>query len=172
MVSSGSVEVGSVVEPCSTERIDPVGLVGGIAGVGGPDVGVVFRGWGEVEPAWVHPSAVGVAVGADGRRWWRPRGLGFGPAVVDRCPGMVGEGDTAGGVGIARDAEFAVVVEPVVVWAETDQIPRVGDAVVFPVDDVMDLDEMLGRASRDPAATVAEFDEAAGAVGDDVLGSA
>ncbi|MDQ3392313.1 MAG: hypothetical protein M3508_13440 [Actinomycetota bacterium] len=42
-------------------------------------------------------------------------------------------------VGVAGDTEFALVVEPVVAWAQADQVPGVGRSVVTPVDDVMYL---------------------------------
>ena len=49
------------------------------------------------------------------------------------------------------------------------EIPGVGRATVEPVDDVVDLDEPIGGASRYPAGTIAAFEDAAGAIGHDAL---
>ena len=48
----------------------------------------------------------------------------------------------------------------------------VGGAAVEPVDDVVDLEVAVVGAAGDAAALVAEGDEAAGAVGDEVAGAA
>ena len=61
------------------------------------------------------------------------------------------------------------MVHAVVPWAEAQEVPGVGDTAVLPVDDVVDFDEAVGGAARDAAAAVAKFDDAAGAVRDDVL---
>lgn len=83
----------------------------------------------------------------------------------------VGEGDAVEVVGVASDAESALVVELVVAWAEADEVRGVGGAAIAPVDDVVDLDVAVGGAARHPAAAVAAFDDAAGAIGDDALGA-
>jgi hypothetical protein len=75
-------------------------------------------------------------------------------------------------VGVAGDAEEPLVVHAVVVAAEADEVPGDGVAVVFPVDDVVDLDVGLAVAAGDAAAAVAVFDEAADAAGDDAVGAA
>jgi hypothetical protein len=41
-------------------------------------------------------------------------------------------------------------------WAEAQEIRGVGGAAVFPVDDVVDLDEPVRGATRHPAAAVSE----------------
>ena len=81
---------------------------------------------------------------------------------------MVGEHDTVGCVRVAADAELAAVMQPVMVWAQTDQVPGVGRAVVVPVDDVMDLHEVMLATARNPAALITQDHNASGAVGHDV----
>ena len=61
-------------------------------------------------------------------------------------------------VGVSVDAESALVVEPVVSRAEADEVPGVGGSVVFPVDDVVDLEVVGGVTAGDAAAVVAAFD--------------
>ena len=46
-----------------------------------------------------------------------------------------------------------------VLRAQADQVPGVSRAAVFPVDDVVDLDESVGGAAWHAAAAVAAFDE-------------
>ena len=76
----------------------------------------------------------------------------------------------SGCVGVAGDAEQALVVEAVVVPAQADQVPGHGLAVVFPVDDVVDLDPQGGVAAGDPAAAVAVLDQPADPPRHDPLG--
>ena len=80
-----------------------------------------------------------------------------------------GSGHTGWTISIADDVELALVVQPVVFRAETEQIRRVRAAAMRPVDDVMDLDETIRVATRDPATAVAVFDEAPRAIRHDVL---
>ncbi len=129
-------------------------------------------GWGaEADPFHVEALTEGVLV-VPGDRWWSgPGGLGSGPAGGDHPTVGVGEDEPAGDVGVAGDAEFALVVESVVVRAETDQIPGFGRAVIVPVDDVVDFEVLVAPTPGDTAATVAEYHDTAGAVGDDVLGA-
>ncbi len=63
------------------------------------------------------------------------------------------------------------MVEPVVAGAEAEEVVGVGGAVVFPVDDVVDLEPPALVTARDPAAAVAVLDEPADPAGDDVLGA-
>ena len=65
-----------------------------------------------------------------------------------------GEGDAVGLVGVAGDPQSALVVEPVVVGAEADQVPGVGRAVVLPVNDVVHLEPVGFGATGDPASVV------------------
>ena len=74
-------------------------------------------------------------------------------------------------VGVAGDAEFAAVVHAVVSGAQGDEVPGVGGAVVFPVDDVVHLDVVGDGAAGDAAALVAQDHEAAGAQRDHALGA-
>ena len=55
------------------------------------------------------------------------------------------------------------------VWTQRNQIPSIGWAVVFPVDDVMHLDEPVLCTARHPTAAVTQGDDAAGAFRDDAL---
>ena len=64
------------------------------------------------------------------------------------------------------------MVESMVVRAQADQVPGFGDAVVFPVDDVVHFEEVAGVAAGYGAAAVAVFDDPSGAVGHDVLAAA
>ena len=100
-----------------------------------------------------------------------PGGLGLAPLAVITRPVGVGEDESAGDVGVAGDAEFALVVESVVVRTQPDEIPGFGRAVIVPVDDVVDLDVLVAPTPGDTTATVAEYHDTAGAVGDDVLGT-
>jgi hypothetical protein len=84
----------------------------------------------------------------------------------------VSELDAVFVIGVAGDSESSLVVQAMVFGAEADQVPRVSDTVSGPVDHVVDFDDPIALAARNAAAGVAVFDEAAGAVGDDVLRSA
>jgi hypothetical protein len=54
-----------------------------------------------------------------------------------------GSGPAGWAIAIADDVELALVVQPVVLRAEAEQIRRVGATAMRPVDDVMDLDETI-----------------------------
>ncbi len=82
----------------------------------------------------------------------------------------VGEGDGVL-VGVACDAELALVVQAVVVWAQGDEVPGVGGATVLPVDDVVYFQHVAVGAAGHSAVLVAQDDEAAGAFGDDAPGA-
>lgn len=71
-------------------------------------------------------------------------------------------------VGVPRDPELPAMVGVMVVGTQTDELARVGLAIVTPVDDVVEL-EVTGRggAAGEPAALVAGFDQAAGPPGHD-----
>ena len=122
----------------------------------GPGGGAVFGRRVEVQPLWVEAFAERVFVhpGGGGRR--RPWGLGSGSGGADHPAVAVGEGDPVGGVGVAGDAEFAAVVHSVVSGAQGDEVPGVGGAVVFPVDDVVHFDVVCDGAAGDAAALVAQ----------------
>ncbi len=122
----------------------------------------------EADPLRVEPFADGVAVAAGGLWWW-PRRHGGCAAGVESSTLPVDEHDPIGIVGVARDAETAVMMHAVMARTQTDQIPRVGSAAVEPVDDVVHLDESVVGASGHPAALVATLDDAARAIGHDPL---
>ena len=95
-------------------------------------------GWGvEVEPAVVEAFAEGVLVDPVGGGRCSPWGLGFGSGTAEWSAVATGVGDAAGGVGVAGDAEFTAMVHAMVSKAESDEVPRVGGAAVFPVHDVV-----------------------------------
>jgi hypothetical protein len=131
---------------------------------------------GSVGSASVEPDVVAVESFAGGAGV----GLGGGHLVglrgwagwSDVGAGGGGEDHAVGVVGVAGDAEVALVVHAVVVAAEADEVPGDGVAVVFPVGDVVDLDVGLAVAAGDAAAAVAVLDEAADAAGDDAVGAA
>ena len=114
----------------------------------------VLRWWFEVDPLRVESFTQRMAVGADRCVWRRPGWFRFGSGLSDRVAGHVGEGHAAGDVGVAGDTEFALVVEPVVVRTQTDQVGGVGRAVVPPVDDVMHLEMVAGATTWHPAAGI------------------
>lgn len=113
--------------------------------------------------------AARVMPGSPNWGWRRPWGLGSGARFGDLPAGGVGEPDAVVEVGVAGDAETLLVVEPVVCGAEADEVPGVGGSVVGPVDDVVDFDVAVLVAAGNSATTVAVFDEAARAIGHDVL---
>jgi len=81
----------------------------------------------------------------------------------------VGERDAAVDVGVALDPEFAPVVHPMVSGAQGDEVPGVGGSVVFPVDDVVDLEVVGLVAAGDGAGLVAAQHDEAGALRDHAL---
>jgi hypothetical protein len=74
-------------------------------------------------------------------------------------------------IGVAGDTESALVMEPMVLGAQTEQVGGIRAAAAGPVDDVMCFDDTIAVTARNTAAAVTVFDEATGAVGHDVLGS-
>lgn len=72
----------------------------------------------------------------------------------------IGVFDAAEGVGVAGDAEFTAVVHAVVhavvSGTEGDEVPCVGGAAVFPVNDVVHFEEVGLVAAGDGAALVAQ----------------
>jgi hypothetical protein len=131
----------------------------------------VFAGDVEVEPAVLYGFAVGVFPCAFRRWWWARWGLGFGPGLRDWSAVFVGERHPINLVGVTGDSEFALVMQTVMMRTQRNQIPCIGWAVVFPVDDVMYFDELVLRAAVYSAAAVAELNDAAGAFGNDPLGA-
>ena len=101
-----------------------------------------------------------------------PGGSGLAPDSTRVRPLASVKLDAVVDIGVPGDAEPTLVMEPMMFRAQTGQIPRVGGAVVRPVDDVVDLDEPVVTAAGHTAATVAVFDGPARPVGDDVLRSA
>ena len=86
----------------------------------------------------------------------------------------VGEHQPVGVVGVAGDAEFALVMQPVMPRTQASQIPgvgRAGSVVGVPVDDVMDVQHPIRRTARHATAAVTQDHEAAGAFGDGALGA-
>ena len=70
--------------------------------------------------------------------------------------------------------KLALVVEPVVSWAEAGKVPGIGRAVAVvgvPVDDVVDVQHPIRSAAGDAAAAVAQGHESAGAFGHGALGA-
>jgi hypothetical protein len=112
-----------------------------------------------------------VLVHAGGRTRWCPWGLGSRAARPKRCAGPIGEHHGAL-VGVSGDAQFASVVEAMVMRAQADQVPGVGGPAVFPVDDVVDFEDVGLGAAGNSAALVAKYDEAAGSFGDGAAGAA
>ncbi len=101
---------------------------------------------------------------------WGPRSV---PGFRERLAVAVGEHDRTGSrwveIGVARDAQATLMVHSVMLRAQADEVPRIGGPILRPVDDVVDLDETVACAPRDAATAIAVFDEASGAVGNDVL---
>jgi len=70
-------------------------------------------------------------------------------------------------IGVPLDAEPAAVVHAMMFATDQHQVPRVGRTVVFPVDDVMDLEPKPGVATRNTAAAmVAMLDDCSRALVD------
>ena len=65
----------------------------------------------------------------------------------DHAAVTVGEHDAVGLVCIAVDPQVAPMMQSVVIRTQADQIPRFGDAAVFPVHDVVDLDHQVAPAA-------------------------
>ena len=122
-----------------------------------------------MEPAGLDGFAVGVLIFAFRRRWRALGGLRFGPGLSDRAAVFVGELNPTNLVGVTADSEFAFVMQPVMMRTERYQVPCISRAVVFPVDDVMYLDEMILRTAWYPASAVTQYDYATGAFGNDPL---
>ena len=108
------------------------------------------------EPAGLEALAVGWAEGGLGleERW------GHGPEVgwADGVPLVVGELEASGVLGVAGDGVGVLVVEAVVESAEAHQVGGHGEAAVFAVEEVVDLDPAALCAAGVAAALVALFD--------------
>ena len=72
---------------------------------------------------------------------------------------------TVRAIGVAGDAEAALVKGAVMFVAQRDQIVHVGRAAVRPVDDVVHIEPTTIVTARDAAAAVAVDDGASGAFG-------
>ena len=93
-------------------------------------------------------------------RWSRNRG------GVHHSAEAVGEHQSVRIIRIAGDPQPALVMQPVMPRTQTSKIPSIRRAVAvvgIPVDDVMDMQELIRRAPRHPTPAVTQDHEAAGA---------
>jgi len=131
----------SPMRPCLTGRRASSGRVGSVPGE--PAGFEAFTGgWGEV-------------VFGPGQGW------GQGPVVgwADVVSPVVGEAQPVGGFGVAFDGVGALVVEAVVVGAQGAEVAGGGEAAVFAVDEVVDVDPAGLVAAGVASAFVAVFDD-------------
>ena len=113
--------------------------------------------------------AEGVVVGAQRVWWWSGWFVGVGRGV-DRAAVLIAEHDAVGFVGVAGDVEAAEVMVTVTASTQHDEVPRVGGAVIDPMDDVVHLQAAGRSAHRIAALLVTVQHDPAGAFRDDPLG--
>ena len=132
----------------------------------------------EVDPAVLEALAGGMGVGGGRQAQFsghsrQVRARGGGPAAAGEAPAPpVGEDKAVGIIGVAGDAEQALVMKAMVVGTQRHQFGRVGGPSVLPVGDVMDLQLVAVLTARQPTGRVAFFDHHAGALGHDAKGPA
>ena len=111
-------------------------------------------------------------VATGGLGWWPGRWPGHRGGVHHPAK-TVGEHQPMRIIGVASDPEPALVMQPVVSRTEASQVPSVGRAVAVvgvPVDDVMDVQELIRGAPRNPTPAIPQDHQPAGALGDGALG--
>ena len=88
----------------------------------------------------------------------------------DRTPVRIRERQPTRNIGVPRDTQLASVVQSVVMRAQSDQVPRLGDPTVGPVDDVVDLQPTVLTAPRYPTTSaVTQAHQSAGSFGYDTV---
>ena len=136
----------------------------------GGSVGAVRGGSGKkIDHPW-RRSPVGCSYGLDGFGW-RAGGFGWSGGGVDDPAVGVGEHQPVRVVGVAGDAQQPLVMQSVVGGADAGQVPRVGRAAMFVVDDVMDLQPAGLGAPRHPTLAVPGQHDAPGPIRHRVLGA-